>query len=329
MLTTLCHMASQSTHRWYPGPRPPSVCEGYGSANPFPPDQDSEPQVRLPLIADAEWLAFIAKIVKEGDSRVPWMRDYFEKLDPNGDLLFKITRKHLTYVREASCQYISLWDPIYPPALRSLDDPPLGLTLRGNSELLVMPMVSVIGSRKGSGLAVQQSFRLGNLLAQQGIVTVSGGAFGCDIAAHHGVLAAGLCPARAIGVFAGGLHQLYPKGNGGIFRSLEAQGGLFVSERLWWAPARRHDFPVRNRLISGLSGVTFVMQAGKPSGAFITAKMALDQGRDVAVLRHPDLDVRAAGTRALLEDGAQDYEDVAEFVASIVETGRWSQGVKS
>ena len=250
------------------------------------------------------------------------MREYFETFDPKGDLLFKVTQKHLRSVREASCLYISMWDPVYPPALRSLNDPPLGLTLRGNSELLALPMVSVIGSRKGSGLAVQQSFRLGTLLAQKGIVTVSGGAFGCDIAAHHGVLAAGLFPARALCVFAGGLSQLYPKGNAAVFRSLETQGALFVSERLWWAPARRYDFPVRNRLISGLSGVTFVMQAGKPSGAFITAKMALDQGRDVAVLRHPTLDVRATGTRALLEDGAQDYEDVAEFVASIVETGR-------
>ena len=315
-------MASQSTHRWYPGPRPPSVSEGCSIANIFPPDQVIESQVRLPLISDAEWRIFIEKIAKDGDSRVPWMREYFETFDPKGDLLFKVTQKHLRSVREASCLYISMWDPVYPPALRSLNDPPLGLTLRGNSELLALPMVSVIGSRKGSGLAVQQSFRLGTLLAQKGIVTVSGGAFGCDIAAHHGVLAAGLFPARALCVFAGGLSQLYPKGNAAVFRSLETQGALFVSERLWWAPARRYDFPVRNRLISGLSGVTFVMQAGKPSGAFITAKMALDQGRDVAVLRHPTLDVRATGTRALLEDGAQDYEDVAEFVASIVETGR-------
>lgn len=309
MLTTLCHVASQVTYQWCPGP----------TFDVAPGEDVPEPHTSFHLtdVEEGAWSLLIRSQRKSGSPEVPWLREYFAKFDPQGVRLLHHTVSHLRDVKASQAHYITIWDPDYPDVLRRLDDPPLCLTARGNVDLLTRPMVSVIGSRKGSGLAIQESFRLGSLLSAQGIVTVSGGALGCDIAAHHGVLAEGGVPALAVGVFAGGLQQLYPVANAGVFRRLEAKGGLFISERLWSAPARPFDFPVRNRLISGLSGVTFVMQAGRPSGAYITARMALDQGRDVAVLLHPPHDVRAEGSRALMEDGARGYRDVAEFVASI------------
>lgn len=315
MLTTLCHVASQLLYRWYPGPWNRDSLgdslsgshEGTGS------DADSD----LTLVTESDWSSMVFQLVREGCKEAPWLDGYFRKSDPTGEILMQSTVRHLRLLGQAGAHYITILDPIYPRTLMNLRDPPLGLSLRGCVELLRLPMVSVIGSRKGSGLAIQESFKLGALLSQRGIVTVSGGAFGCDIAAHHGVLSHGTGQALAIGVFAGGLERLYPVGNTAIFRRLEGRGALFMSERLWWASAQRFDFPVRNRLISGLSGVTFVMQAGQPSGAYLTAKMALEQGRDVAVLRHPPQDVRADGSRDLVGDGAREFSNVQEFVESI------------
>lgn len=320
MLTTLCHVASQLLYRWNPGPQYPDSRGDYSSCSGG--DLDSCEYSDLTQVTGSDWAVLVDQLVRDGCEEAPWLHNYFKKSDPSGEILLQSTVRHLRLVAQTGAKYITILDPLYPSALRSLRDPPLGLSLRGNVELLRLPMVSVIGSRKGSGLAIQESFRLGALLSKRGIVTVSGGAFGCDIAAHHGVLSHGSDQAFAIGVFAGGLARLYPRGNSGVFRRLEERGGVFVSERLWWTSAQRFDFPIRNRLISGLSGVTFVMQAGQPSGAYLTAKMALEQGRDVAVLTHPPQDVRAQGSRDLIGDGAREFSQVQEFVDSIEVVGQ-------
>lgn len=309
LLTTFCHVASQMSYRWQPGP-----VRDFSSPKPASVDEYTGDLTTIP---ESVWRECMRQLLAEKKAIDLRFIRYLRDNDPHGEALLAATLKHLSLVRAAGGQFVTIMDHEYPVLLRSLQDPPLCLTLRGRTELLQRPMVSVIGSRKGSGLGVQQSFQLGRELAERELVTVSGGAFGCDVAAHHGVLAAGRSPALAIVVFAGGLSKLYPTGNAKLFLEIEKSGGLFMSERLWWAPARPYDFPVRNRLISGLSGVTFVAQAGKPSGAYITARMALDQGRDVAVLVHPRHDVRAAGSWALIEDGAQSYEDVCAFIAAI------------
>jgi DNA processing protein len=145
-------------------------------------------------------------------------------------------------------------------------------------------------------------------------VVVSGGAFGCDIAAHLGVLRGRFNPAPAICVFAGGLARLYPRANDRVFRQLLATGGVLVSERLWYASCRPRDFTARNRIIAGLSGLTVVMQAAQRSGALVTARLALDRGADVAVLHHPQDDVRARGSQQLLADGAVGFYTVHELL---------------
>jgi DNA processing protein len=205
-------------------------------------------------------------------------------------------------------------DKEYPPLLRNISDPPLGLSIRGELSLLYRPAISVVGSRKASAFAMRESFTLGRALGEHDIAVVSGGALGCDIAAHHGVLASGRDPAPAICVFAGGLARLYPVANDPIFRRLMARRAVLVSERLWASPCRPLDFTARNRIISGMSSLTLVMQAAQRSGALVTARRALDQGSEVAVLRHPEGDIRARGSEALLAEGAWGFSCASELI---------------
>jgi DNA processing protein len=165
---------------------------------------------------------------------------------------------------------------------------------------------------------MRESFELGRGLAlMPGVAVASGGAFGCDIAAHHGVLDAGTRPAAAVVVFAGGLGCLYPRAHARIFAKLRERGAALLSERLWSAGCRPRDFAARNRIISGMAVRVFVMQAAARSGAAITARVATEQGREVSVLVHPERDVRAAGSRELLQDGAEPLASADEYLDRI------------
>ncbi len=245
--------------------------------------------------------------------------DYFDEvraLLPVGvprELLLPMARLHLEAVAANAATYVTWADERYPALLRLIRDPPLALTMRGDVGLLARPAVAVVGSRKASALAMRESFSIGQLLADRGILVVSGGAFGCDIAAHHGVLASS-APESCVGIFAGGLAALYPAGNKRIFDKIQARGGLFVSERLWPAPSLPHDFPARNRIIAGLCPTTLVMQAAARSGALVTARLALDEGREVLALIHPPGDVRATGSETLIADGAQSFASGATLL---------------
>ena len=121
----------------------------------------------------------------------------------------------------------------------------------------------------------------------------------------------------AVCIFAGGLSSLYPRANLPVFRRLWHRHAALVSERLWESPCRPADFAARNRLIAGLSPLTVVMQAAVRSGAMVTARLALDAGRQVAVLRHPPDDVRADGSAALLESGAPGFATARELLSRL------------
>ncbi len=275
----LAHVLAQSRFRWLAPPPPPSL-SGYE--------------------------ALLHYWRREGSAHY----DAFARClnDVEGAALLVAARAHVAAVEAAGGSLLTLGDEAYPEDLAAIPDPPLVLTLLGDASLLRKTQRSaVVGSRKASAHALHESFALGRLLADAGHVVVSGGALGCDIAAHAGVLATRHDPAPAIIVLAGGLVRFYPEANRRYFDALRQRGALFVSERLWCAEARPHDFPARNRIICGLSKTTYVMQAARASGAMITARQALDQGRDLAVLTHPPGDIRAAGGAALLADGARAF----------------------
>jgi len=307
----LTHVASQLIHRWLvPPPFEAQQVVGEHAA--------AEAVLSL---KECDWLDLIQVDQHLGGPQLPWFRLYQKRGDPDGRLLARATGLHLAAVKAAHGTYLPLCDPRYPEALRQISDPPLALSLLGDVRSLALPAVSVVGSRKASALAMHASYDLGRSLANEGFLVVSGGAFGCDIAAHHGVLASHSHPSAAACVFAGGLAVLYPRANDAVFNQLRKQHALLISERLWTASCRPVDFMARNRIISGLGAMTALMQAAVRSGALVTARLALDQGREVAVLRHPAGDVRANGSAALIVEGAWGFSDAAEFLRALRETG--------
>lgn len=219
---------------------------------------------------------------------------------------------HLKLVHVNKAYYITLIDPLYPSLLKHIHKPPLAITVLGESELLQKPMLAIVGSRKASEKAIRESAVLAMGFADTGHVTVSGGALGCDTAAHWGALQSGYTPTPTVIVFSSGLMHLHPQQNNYLFRSIRDNRGVLLSERLWWQPSLGRDFPIRNRIITGLAPRLYMMQAAERSGAMVTARCALEQNRDVYVMKHDPEDVRAQGSRCLIEEGAQSFEDAVD-----------------
>ena len=202
-------------------------------------------------------------------------------------------------------------DAAYPAALTDIPDPPPLLWCIGDTALLARPMVAMVGARNASSLGTRMARKLAEGLADAGYVVVSGLARGIDTAAHLAALDGG-----TIAVQAGGVDVIYPRENAALADDI-ARTGLRLSEiAIGTQPQARH-FPRRNRIISGMANAVVVVEAAARSGSLITAKNALDQGRDVlAVPGHP-FDARAFGCNALLRDGAtlvRSAEDVIEAI---------------
>ncbi len=202
----------------------------------------------------------------------------------------------------------------YPAGLLDLNDAPPFLWAMGNVPLLSRPMLALVGARNASSLGTRMARKLACELAEEGYVIVSGMARGIDTAAHIATLETG-----TIAVLAGGVDVIYPAENAELAAGI-ARNGLRLSERpIGQQPIARH-FPARNRIISGLARATIVVEAATKSGSLITARDALDLGRDVlAVPGHP-FDARAGGCNFLIRDGAtlvRDAKDVLEALAPI------------
>ncbi|OWY11785.1 DNA protecting protein DprA [Thioclava sp. F34-6] len=188
--------------------------------------------------------------------------------------------------------------PDYPPALAQIDDAPPVLWALGQPELLARPMIALVGARNASSLGLRMAKRLSEGLGEAGICVVSGLARGIDAAAHEAAL-----PTGTIAVQAGGIDVIYPQENTTLARQI-AETGLRLTEAPPGTQPQARHFPARNRIISGLSAGVVVVEAALKSGSLITARDALDQGREVmAVPGHP-MDGRAGGCNALLRDGA-------------------------
>lgn len=200
----------------------------------------------------------------------------------------------------------------YPAALADLADAPPLLWARGDTGLLARPMIALVGARNASSLGTRMARALAHDLGEAGFVVVSGLARGVDTAAHLAALDTG-----TIAVFAGGVDVFYPAENTRLAEDILKRGLILSEQRLGLAPQARH-FPMRNRIISGLSQAVVVVEAAAKSGSLITARNALDQGREVlSVPGHP-FDARAGGCNMLIRDGARlvrHAEDVIEALA--------------
>ncbi len=207
--------------------------------------------------------------------------------------------------------FIAIGEAEYPMRLQAIDDAPPLLAVRGKRDALALPAVAIVGSRNASAAGLKITQHLARGLGQAGFATVSGLARGIDAAAHRASLDTG-----TIAVLAGGHDRIYPREHGALLDAI-LPAGLAVSEMPFgWEP-RARDFPRRNRLISGLALGVVIVEAAKRSGSLITARLALEQGREVFAVPGSPLDPRAEGTNGLLKQGATPVTETADVVEAL------------
>ena len=193
-----------------------------------------------------------------------------------------------------------------PPALAAIPDPPRRLFCRGSTQALDRPAVAVVGSRRCTRQGAEVAFALARDLAARGLNVVSGLAYGIDAAAHRGVLAAagGECAGVTLAVLGGGLGRIYPRVHERLAADIVAGGGALVTEHAVDDPPRKHHFPARNRIVSGLCLGVVIVEASDKSGSLITARMALEQGRDVMAVPSLVSSPLSSGCHRLIREGA-------------------------
>ena len=240
-------------------------------------------------------------------------------LDGRHSILLDAARKLQPRLAQAGIQAVGREEPLYPELLAEIHDPPPVLYVRGDLGAAASPAVAVVGSRRASpyGLAVARV--LARDLAAAGVTVVSGLARGIDAAAHGGALAA--TSGQAVAVLGSGLDVIYPPEHRRLAAAVVARGAL-VSEFPPGTPPLARNFPRRNRVISGLARGVVVVEAAAGSGSLITARLALDQGREVYAVPGPITSGGSLGTHQLLREGARlttsATDVVAEFPAEVI-----------
>jgi DNA processing protein len=203
---------------------------------------------------------------------------------------------------------VALGEPDYPLRLQMIDDAPPLLAVLGSTAVFDLPMVAIVGARNASAAGMRFAEHLARDLGAAGFAVVSGLARGIDAAAHRGSLATG-----TIAVLAGGHDRIYPPEHQELAEAILANGALISEMPLGWEP-RARDFPRRNRLISGLAAGIVVVEAARRSGSLITARFALEQGREVFAAPGSPLDPRADGSNDLIKQGATLVTDAADVI---------------
>ncbi len=221
-------------------------------------------------------------------------------------------------VAEAGGSFLTPEDEAYPERLREIYDPPAVLWTRGDASLLARPGIAVVGTRQPSPYGAGMAELLSRNLAQRGMVILSGMARGVDTAAHKGALDAG---GRTVAVWGTGIDVVYPKENKKLAESIVMNGGTIVSEYPLGTFPAPQNFPVRNRILSGMSIGVLVIEAGEYSGTRITARCAMEQNRDVFAVPGNVTNKNAWGPNTLIKQGAKltaTWEDVWEDLPSQV-----------
>ena len=211
---------------------------------------------------------------------------------------------------------IALVEPAYPQALAAIPDPPPVIALRGRADLLLAESIAVVGARNASANGMHFAERLAADLGAAGLTVVSGMARGIDARAHAGAIETG-----TVAVMGGGADVVYPKENRSLFERLLAEGAVISEAPLGTLPMGRH-FPRRNRIIAGLSRGVVVVEGAARSGSLITARLALEQGREVMAVPGSPLDPRASGPNGLIRQGATLVENADDVLDALAEGGR-------
>ena len=241
----------------------------------------------------------------------------------------ELAQRELDTLAENDCSMVTVLDEHYPPLLRAIPGAPPVLQYKGSldpeSHKHTMAMV---GSRKCTIYGTEQANRFANSLGSAGFTIVSGGARGIDSAAHRGSLDAG---GQTIVVLGCGLGHVYPKENAKLFDRVVEQGGAVISELPFKTPPTSENFPARNRIISGLSLGVLVIEAGRRSGALITARHAVeDHGREVFAIPGRVDSAASGGSNDLLKSGAHLVTDPGEIIEILERSaGHLSRGARA
>jgi DNA processing protein len=223
--------------------------------------------------------------------------------------------KELAVARRLSARFLARGDGAYPKALAAIDSSPPLLAVIGPMELANAAFVAIVGSRNASSAGLRMAEQLAEGFGRAGFGVVSGLARGIDTRAHHASRATG-----TVAVLAGGLDKPYPEDNRKLFEQICAEGAVVSEMPFGWEP-RGRDFPRRNRIISGLSLGTVIVEAARKSGSLITARFALEQGREVFAVPGSPLDPRAEGPNDLIHNASakliRNAEDVLDELRPI------------
>ena len=216
-------------------------------------------------------------------------------------------------VRKLDADILLLDDGVYPPALREIFDPPIVIYVKGAwSICLDQPCVGIVGSRKCSSYGQNAALMLARDLAQRGVTIVSGFARGIDASAHRGALEAG---GRTVAVLGTGIDECYPRDHQRLAREVLDSGGAFVTQFPLSTPPVSENFPYRNRIISGLSLGVVVVEASENSGSLITARLAMEQNREVFAVPGNITSRNSFGTNYLIKGAGaklvQQWQDIA------------------
>lgn len=220
---------------------------------------------------------------------------------------------------EAGARIIALSDPEYPPRLKEIYDPPVILFVKGSVEVLAQPGIAMVGTRHPTPYGSAMAERLSTDLAARGLVVISGLARGIDTASHRGAVAA---KGKTIGVCGTGIDVMYPKENTRLTEQIIALGGALITEFPVGTPPTPQNFPIRNRIISGMSAGVLVVEAAEYSGTRITSRLALEQNRDVYAVPGNVTNKNAWGPNTLIKQGAKlvaTWEDVWEELPTDVQ----------
>lgn len=218
----------------------------------------------------------------------------------------------LRWLDEDGTHLLTLSDERYPPLLKEIPDPPPLLYVRGKIDLLSMPQLAMVGSRNPDRPGRETASDFARRLAAAGLVVSSGMALGIDAEAHRGALKSG----ATIAVTGTGLDRVYPAKNRELAHEIAAQGAI-ISELAIGSEPRPENFPRRNRIISGLSLGTLVVQAAKKSGSLITARLAMEQGREVFAIPGSIHNPLARGSHLLIRQGAKLVETTEDIVEEL------------
>lgn len=219
--------------------------------------------------------------------------------------------RELDEARRWGARFVAIGEADYPKTLAAIDSAPPLLAVRGRAEVFANPMVAIVGSRNASAAGLKFTDRLAHGLAAAGFAVVSGLARGIDAQAHKGSLSSG-----TVAALAGGHDKLYPPDHAALLDAILERGASVSEMPMGWVP-RGRDFPRRNRIVSGLALGVVVVEAARRSGSLITARFALEQGREVFAVPGSPLDPRAEGTNDLIRQGATLCADADHVVTAL------------